>query len=302
VSARAGLATRCYAKVNLTLEALGRRPDGYHDLASLVHTVDLADELAAEPADAITLAVSGEAPTGDANLVARAAAALAGLSGTRLGARLTLRKCIPAAAGLGGGSSDAASALLLLDQLWGTHRTPAELAGLALGLGSDVPFLLRGGAAVVRGRGEIVRPTTPWLGQWLVLVAPQHQLEPKTATLFGCLGQRDFSDGRTTERAAARLAELGHLDDADLTNAFAPAARAAFAGLDDLWCAAERLGSRPFHLTGAGPGLFALAPDEADARALAGRLGGLGARVYAVRTVVPPAADRYAGSAPIGYA
>src|SRR5438445_2570645 len=131
---------RCYAKLNFTLEILRRRDDGYHDLASLVHTISLADDLRIKPADDLLTRVEGLDIDPDTNLVARAAALLASTTGERRGAELSLVKRIPAAAGLGGGSSDAATTLVGLNTLWDARLDLADLAGLAAELGSDVPF------------------------------------------------------------------------------------------------------------------------------------------------------------------
>jgi len=140
------------AKLNLFLEVLGRRPDGYHEIDSVFAEIDLADTVTVEKADRISLAVEGEAPAGPANLAWRAAEVLG------VGAHIRLVKRIPAGAGLGGGSSDAAAVLQALDALYGLG---ADLPRLAAGLGADVPFFLVGGTARCRGAGERVTPVRP---------------------------------------------------------------------------------------------------------------------------------------------
>ncbi len=150
------------AKVNLFLHVGLAKPNGRHDLDSLVVFSDdhLCDYLEAEPAEALTLEVSGpfavEAGTLDDNLVLRAARALQAASGTGKGARLTLKKWLPVAAGIGGGSSDAAAALRLLTTLW--EIDPAHAAAVAPALGGDVPVALAGAASLMRGEGELVLP------------------------------------------------------------------------------------------------------------------------------------------------
>jgi 4-diphosphocytidyl-2-C-methyl-D-erythritol kinase len=150
------------AKVNLFLHVGPAKPNGRHDLDSLVVFSDdhLCDYLEAEPAEALTLEVSGrfaaEAGTLDDNLVLRAARALQVASGTGKGARLTLKKWLPVAAGIGGGSSDAAAALRLLTTLW--EIDPAHAAAVAPALGGDVPVALTGAASLMRGEGELVLP------------------------------------------------------------------------------------------------------------------------------------------------
>ncbi|HEX5044247.1 MAG TPA: 4-(cytidine 5'-diphospho)-2-C-methyl-D-erythritol kinase [Candidatus Polarisedimenticolaceae bacterium] len=151
---------RCPAKVNLTLRVLGRRPDGYHELRTVFQAVDLWDTLEAEPARGLHLRCDfpGLAEDGS-NLVLRAASALREAAGRPdLGASLVLRKRIPVGGGMGGGSSDAAGALLLLSRLWSLNVPGRRLRALAAGLGSDVPFFLQGGTALGRGRGEDLVP------------------------------------------------------------------------------------------------------------------------------------------------
>ena len=150
---------RCPAKVNLHLEVLGRRPDGYHEVRTVLQAIDLWDELAATPAPSITLTCDDPALACDAtNLVVRAAVRLRERLGPGPGARLHLVKGIPVGGGLGGGSSDAAGALLLLDRLWRGGLPREALAEIAAELGSDCPFFLWGGTALGTGRGERIEP------------------------------------------------------------------------------------------------------------------------------------------------
>jgi 4-diphosphocytidyl-2-C-methyl-D-erythritol kinase len=150
-------------KVNPVLRVLGGRDDGYHDVETLVQPITLADGVQAAPApEGLELTVAGEraedVPTGEENLVLRAARALVETVGTDHGARLLLAKRIFVAGGLGGGSADAAATLRALDRLWGLGLGVAGLAPVAAAIGSDVPALLPGGPVVARGRGELVEP------------------------------------------------------------------------------------------------------------------------------------------------
>jgi 4-diphosphocytidyl-2-C-methyl-D-erythritol kinase len=293
---------RCYAKINLTLEILGRRDDGYHDLASLVHTISLADDLRIEPADELLTRVEGLDLDPETNLVARAAELVASATGTRRGAQLSLVKRIPAAAGLGGGSSDAAATLVGLNALWQTRLGVPELSQLAARLGSDVPFFVRGGAAVMRGRGDLLEPVPPLVGQWLVIVVPPHGLLDKTRRLYAALEPADFSTGEITRRGAEVLRRRERLDDTHLVNGFERAARVVFPGLSAAWAESERVCGRRFCLSGAGPALFALASDRADALRQRGRLARPGLVVHAARTVKHARASvRFAAERPIRY-
>jgi 4-diphosphocytidyl-2-C-methyl-D-erythritol kinase len=276
---------RCYAKVNLSLEVLGRRDDGYHELASVVHTISLADDLTIEAAEHIFTRVEGLEPLQEENLVTRAARLLATALHTQAGAQVTLVKRIPAAAGLGGGSSDAATTLVGLNAQWGTRLSYNALAKLALQLGSDVPFFLRGGAALMSGRGESLQPLPPLRQQWLVLVIPATTLPNKTAALYAALQAADFSSGEATQRLARRMSAEQPIEAHALVNAFERPARATFAGLEPAWTLAEQRCGRRFWLSGAGPALFGLAADRLEARQLVASLANVGLEAHAVRTV-----------------
>lgn len=147
------------AKVNLGLEVLAKRADGYHEIRTLLQTIRLADrlELQARPRGALSLRCPGsDLPTDERNLALRAAVLLKDRTGCRGGARIVLRKRIPVGAGLGGGSSDAAATLAGLNRLWGLGLRPRQLESMGAELGSDVPFFIRGGTQLARGRGDIL--------------------------------------------------------------------------------------------------------------------------------------------------
>ena len=295
------LAYRCYAKVNLTLEVLRKRDDGFHDLASLVHTISLADDLLVDSASTLVSEVDGLDLTPETNLVTRAAKLLFEAADVSPGARLRLVKRIPASAGLGGGSSDAASALVGLNVLLGAGLAPAALTRLAATLGSDVPFFLDGGAARMTGRGEQLHALPPLRGQWLVLVVSSHAITDKTSRLYAALESTDFSSGGATERAASQLTRRLPLGEEHFFNVFSRAARSVFPDLSAVWAAAERACERRFFLSGAGPALFALAVDRADARRQASRLARTGLSARGVRTVGHArAAIRFRPSPPSG--
>jgi 4-diphosphocytidyl-2-C-methyl-D-erythritol kinase len=187
------------AKLNLDLLVQGRRPDGYHELDSLVVFTELADRLTLEPAAELSLAVSGpfsgELPEPQANVVLRAAKRLAETAGIGAGARLHLEKHIPIAAGLGGGSTDAAAALHGLVQLWGLKLGQTELRELALPLGADLPVCLYGRPARVRGLGERLDPIRKLPELPLVLVNPGRPVP--TGAVFAGLDPARVSPLRT---------------------------------------------------------------------------------------------------------
>lgn len=162
------------AKLNLFIHVTGRRVDGYHELQSVFQFLDLEDALWITPREDDRLILTGDrvgtAPAD--NLVVRAAEALRAAAGTRQGAEIRLEKRIPVGGGLGGGSSDAATALVALNQLWGLGRSREELAAIGLRLGSDVPVFVRGLAAWAEGVGERLRPLPGLPEPWYALVHP----------------------------------------------------------------------------------------------------------------------------------
>ena len=244
------------AKVNLTLEVLGKRQDGYHEVASVMQAISLFDTLTFRPSDEIKVLAEIEDLETQDNLVYRAAVLVKEASGVSAGAEIRLDKQIPLAAGLGGGSSDAAATLLGLDRLWNLGLGEEELKELAAQLGSDVPFFVTGGTALVEGRGERVSnvKTPPTL--WLVLAFPDHRLENKTATAYRALSHTDHSDGRRATDLVKRIeagAEIGH---DTFFNVFDSVAAQIFPGIDGPRSILQEASDRPVHLSGAGPTLF----------------------------------------------
>jgi 4-diphosphocytidyl-2-C-methyl-D-erythritol kinase len=255
-----------YAKINLSLEIIAKRPDGYHELVSVMQTVSLADSLALEPADELTLECSDRTLGGPDNLVLRAARLL------KRGGRFVLHKRIPTASGLGGGSSDGALALRLLDAAYGLGLSDRDLLSAAAELGSDVPFFLAGGTALVEGRGERVTPLADLALRWLVLVNPGVPLS--TAAVYGALGPEDWTDGAATQRwAAEAAAELP-----PACNGLAGAAIRLAPAIRDCLQALAQAGADRVLVSGSGPTCFGLATSEREAARIAAEVGGIQAR------------------------
>ena len=175
---------KAYAKVNLTLAVGEKRLDGYHEVVSVMQRVSLCDTLTAEQTrEGITLTCSDPAlPSGEENLAHRAASLFFRETGIAGGAALTLEKRIPSQAGLGGGSSDAASVLLALRKLYAPALPDTELETMAAALGSDVPFFIRGGTQLATGRGEVLSPLPPLTDGWFVIVKPTESFS--TAAMY----------------------------------------------------------------------------------------------------------------------
>jgi 4-diphosphocytidyl-2-C-methyl-D-erythritol kinase len=282
------------AKLNLSLAVLGRRPDGFHELHSVMVPLGLADRISLAPAggsaDTLHLEGFGAGPVGE-NLVVRAVGATRRAIGgswpggpapaPTLAARLDKR--IPVAAGLGGGSSDAAATVDGALEAWGAELDPEARRRVGAGLGSDVPFFLAGGPALVEGRGERVSPLAGVRGApGILLVTPAIAVPTRDvfdafAALRAASGERgDGSVRMSSEHLAGEL--RGGLAVADLlaragvlaaANDLLPAAAAVVPTLVPFRRALFRLLARPVGLSGSGPTLWALYPSEADAAAAA---------------------------------
>ena len=250
------LTLKAYAKVNLAFEVLGRRDDGYHDIASVIQTIDLCDTLTLEPADDITLSCDDPDLESPDNLVLKAAHLLRETTDCNVGAHITLQKAIPIAGGLGGGSSDAAAALKGLNRLWGLGLSVEELTTLAAEIGSDVPFFVRGGTAMMHGRGERIRPLPPADLEWLVLLCPGIAVDNKTASLYGEFTQSHYTRGALSRKLEARIRGGGDVPPQFLFNAFDDVAFNAFPGLEKYWKTFESMGAKEIHLSGSGPSMF----------------------------------------------
>ena len=189
-----------YAKINLTLAVLGKRADGYHDLSSVMQTISLHDTLRLTTNRSGQITVHSDNPELNApdNLALRAAMALRDATRDEaLGAEIELLKAIPSPGGLGGGSSDAASVLLALNALWETQVPLERLAQLAAALGSDVPYFLSGGTALIAGRGEYVTPLPDAQSLWLVLARPP--IAVSTAAVYRALSPADYATSDDTD-------------------------------------------------------------------------------------------------------
>lgn len=280
------------AKVNLGLWIRGRRPDGYHEIDTILHTVDLDDEIliARSGTPGCRLTTAGRpippGPTPDApNLVERAWDRLVAArpSLAREGIEVRLTKRIPVGAGLGGGSSDAAGLLAGADLLFGLGLTPAEIEALAADLGSDCPFFVRGGAARATGRGERLRHLRPMPPTWGVLVFPP--LAISTSWAYGLLRKRltvGSCDGSILASAVAH-GDVGAAVDARF-NAFEDVILPhvpILAGLREEFVASGAWGPL---MSGSGSSFFTLARSEDEARAVAMTIAKSHADVRVMRT------------------
>lgn len=291
---------RVPAKINLHLGVGDLRDDGFHDLGTVYHAIALHDELTVRPADTLALTMEGEGaghlPLDASNLVIRAVHALAAATGRQPYARIHLRKQIPIAAGLAGGSADAAAALVACDALWGTGLGREDLASIAAGIGSDVPFLVLGGTALGTGRGETVNPVLAPGHAWhWAVAASEHGLATpdvyRELDRLRTAGQAPPSVGAPDailaalrQRDAAVLAKLLQNDLEAAAVSLRPQLRAVLdAGLE--------AGALSGIVSGSGPTCVFLCRDAASAEGVATSLEaqGLCRAAFAVHGPVPGA-------------
>jgi 4-diphosphocytidyl-2-C-methyl-D-erythritol kinase len=262
------------AKLNLYLRVLGCRPDGYHELETVFERIDLADELTLEPARA-GLSLTCDDPSltcGPANLILKAARLLRDATGCRQGARIRLRKRIPIAAGLGGGSSDAAATLRGLNRLWGLGLSRAALTPLATELGADVPFFLAGSAcALGRGRGDVCRPLPLRRVLHHVLVVPDAQLSTREVFQGGAWRLTAAKPSSTMVLHALRNGSLSELAEG-LWNDLEPEAIRRCPRISLIQSTLRRLGCLAVRVSGSGPSVYGLCRDRAQAQHIAARL------------------------------
>ena len=279
-----------YAKLNLTFEVLGRRNDGFHQVTTIMQTIGLADMLWIEPDSELKVECEYPELAGEQNLVWQAAVALARAGNIAPAARISIEKHIPVAMGLGGGSSDAAGALLGLNVLWGLGLSVDELAVIAAGLGSDVSFFLWGGTALAQGRGEEITSLSPLPPLAVTLVFPDLQIPNKTAAMYSKLTVGQFSDGGVT-RQMIQILTAGQFVRESVRglvfNAFSEVAARSYPQLLEMCSQVAEQGGPVLHLCGAGPALFTLPSSEEEHQRIAELLQPHGAGVYLVSTVPP---------------
>jgi 4-diphosphocytidyl-2-C-methyl-D-erythritol kinase len=286
---RAQVVLRTSAKVNLALEVLGKRGDGYHEIATVLQAVDLFDRLKLEAADALSLHTDDpDLPTDDGNLVMRAARLLRKAAGIEAGARIRLSKRIPVAAGLGGGSSDAAATLWGLSQLWRLRWPKARLQELAVELGMDVPFFLGTGRAVARGRGERLTTLPGGGGYALVLVNPRVPLS--TREVYGRVPAGWRAEATGTERVieALRTRNVNTVASA-LTNNLESVVEPVLPVIGRMKAALLAAGALGAIMSGSGPTVFGMARSLDHARQIRTRVSRAGWACWAVRTNSGPA-------------
>ena len=282
------------AKVNLVLEILGKRDDGYHELAMVMQAVDLSDRLRLEASDSLELRTTdARLPADETNLALRAAIALRTAAGVERGVRITLDKRIPMAAGLGGGSTDAAAVLIGLNRLWSLRWPIPKLAEVAVGLGMDVPFFLYGGSALATGRGERLKRVD---GRGVALVLTNPGVGISTAEAYRAVTPALYSDGRRARKMAADVAAGSRAGVArGLYNALEAAVTPAHPEIQRMKAALMAAGALGAAMSGSGATVFGVARSIEHARQIQARVTRGSWSAWAVRGLRGPAVRMRSG-------
>ena len=273
------------AKINLTLEVLGKRPDGFHEIRSVMQTVNLCDVLTFSEADKTTIHCDMPDWTEGGSLVSRAVSLLRDATGYTRGVAIDITKKIPLMSGLGGDSSDAAATLIGLNEIWELGLSLEKQSTMAAELGSDVTFFLQGGTALAAGRGESITPLPPLQKIWAVLVVPDVPAqEGKTTRMYQSLTASHYTDGVLTDKIVAAIKRGEILDASLLFNTFENIAFDDF-NIRRIYVEhLNKLGTPHVHLAGSGPSLFTIFNDKTQAGDLYTRCKDQGMEVYLAET------------------
>ncbi len=277
------------AKLNLTLEVLAKRLDGFHEICSVVQTINLYDSLHFRLSDNVEFSCADPNWIPEVSLVSKAVGLLQKTTGCSKGVKIEVDKRIPLVSGLSGDRSDAAAVLLGLNKLLGLGLSLAELLELAPQLGSDVAFFLYGGTALLQGRGEVITslPSFPHMRVVLMLPPVLRKLG-KTGQLYARLKPSHYTRGETTDRLVALLTGGGLKKErltGDFFNVLDDVALANFAGLGEYREQFLKAGAHQVHLAGSGPALFTLVKDKAQAEKIYRRLQERGLESYLTDTL-----------------
>jgi 4-diphosphocytidyl-2-C-methyl-D-erythritol kinase len=263
---------KAHAKINLSLEILGRRSDGYHNLISVMQTVGLFDDLDFSTTKTTSLIINSELKPELYKSVLTAANALREETSMNLGATITLKKNIPIASGLGGASTDAAAVLIGLNKLWRLNLSSQELMDIGLKIGSDVPFFIQSnGIAIVQGKGNEIDPIVSKINGYALILTPINRAKGmKTKGMFKKLKDSDFTDGKKTMQLVSHLNKNTNITEIMKNNL-------GINGFDDLITTDVDLldtvnlifkdgTSRRWSFTGTGPSIYSLYNSVIDAR------------------------------------
>ncbi len=279
-----------YAKINLTLEVIEKRDDGFHEIASIMQTIDLADKFSFSSAEKVKFVCSD--PTVERvdlieESVMKAVNCLREETGCTRGALVTMEIMgIPRAAGLGSSSTGPVAVVKGLNELWGLDLPVKRLNNVTAKIGSDTTFFIQGGTALSSGRGEVVIPQQPLPETWVVLLKPDFAPLPyKTAQMYKQLNQSHYTDGSATQNMITLLKRGDDLKSASMCNVFENVALHFFPALDVYRQRFFEAGAKSVHLAGAGPALFTNVPRKEEGELIVGKLRNEGLIAYLAHTL-----------------
>lgn len=281
------LRLRANAKINLFLEVLDKRPDGYHNIETVFQSIDLHDVVTLRensPGVVVVRCDDPRVPLDNSNLAYRAAELLLRESGKRRGVEIHILKRIPVGAGLAGGSTDAAAALVGLNELWGIGYKIDDLIQLGGKLGADVPFCVMGGTALGRGRGDELTRLSSFSEIPVAIANPGFQVS--TAWAYGSLGNLGLTRARKSANILVGKMQHGDISDVgkELFNIFESVVTAEYPLVSQMKGEFMRAGALGALMTGSGPTVFALAPDASSAEHICQQAGHLADFCIATRT------------------
>ena len=245
------------AKINLSLEVLGRRNDEFHEIKTVLQRIDLSDNIEFELHPNLIVECDNLNISDDINLVKRVADKLLEHTQCGRGAYIRLEKHIPVGFGLGGGSSDAAVTLKALNELWGLELSSERLEDIGASVGSDIPALLREATVLGEGRGELISEIRGLDGTPIILIFPKSTIDNKTKQMYGNIRSHHYTDGSVTDRLINNLHNK-MIVETDMFNVFETVAFEIFEELQTLKTSVETDTGLSLHLCGAGPGMFAI--------------------------------------------
>ena len=255
---------RVYGKLNLTLEVLGRRSDGYHDVATVLQSVSVSDTLVFRVAPSLSIQCTDKSLEREENLAYQAARLFQRTKDGALGVEISIEKGIPVASGMGGGSADAAATLVALNRLWRLRIDDVALSQMAASLGSDVPFFLTGGTALATGRGERVARLPAAPERWFLIVRPAVEISSKTARAYSYLSQSHWTKGRASFQLADALRNRSPIRETSLGNVFDAVVPSAYPEVGRWRSLLLDVAPSPPHLAGAGPSLYVPIVDKVE--------------------------------------
>ncbi len=269
------------AKINLTLEVLKKRPDGFHEIRSVVQTITFNDKVKIGAAARVEIKCNLPEWSASKSLVAKAVTLLQNAGGNRQGALIEIEKRIPLSSGLGGDSSDAAAVLRGLNLLWNLKLSLRDLIAYASQLGSDVPLFLYGGTVLIEGKGEQIRPLRPMPHMTVILLIPPIlKTENKTQQMYAQLTVRNYTPGSITANFINMLDGKADKPGIGLYNVFEEPALRFFPGLKELKQKFVEAGADGVHVAGSGPTLFSLTRDDVKAENVQEKLLKMGLQAH----------------------